>query len=161
MDASRLAFARRMGDVPNEARASVVAVGNAIAFIDREIGSNLRLADIAAAVSVTPRALQYGFREVCGTTPMAYLRRRRLQYVRADLLEPSPTATVARVATQRGFSHLGRFAGYYREEFGETPGFTLRSSRARHYPLSEGPASTVAEVRTGSPGDALSGRCQP
>ena len=37
--------------------------------------------------------------------------------------------TVSEVAYRWGFTHLGRFAGAYRERFGETPSQTLRSTR--------------------------------
>ena len=39
--------------------------------------------------------------------------------------------TVAAVATDIGFSHLGRFAGYYRHTFGEYPSETLRTTSTR------------------------------
>lgn len=101
------------------------AVRRAIAFIESEADTDLTLADIAAAAHVTPRALQYGFRRLLDTTPMAYLRRVRLQHVRAELLDAAPGTTVAEVAGRWGFFHLGRFAGYYRGEFGENPAQTL------------------------------------
>jgi transcriptional regulator GlxA family with amidase domain len=36
---------------------------------------------------------------------------------------------VAEVARSVGITHLGRFSGAYREEFGELPGETLRAAR--------------------------------
>ena len=39
------------------------------------------------------------------------------------------TASVAEIASGRGFTELGRFAGAYRIAFGESPSTTLRRSR--------------------------------
>lgn len=84
--------------------------------------------DLAARVGASVRTLQVGFRQHTGTTPMAYLRRVRLRRVHADLLLADPaSASVADVAMRWGFSHLGRFAATYREEFSVAPSHTLRS----------------------------------
>lgn len=103
------------------------AVRRAVAFIDGAAHTDITLADIAGAAYVTPRALQYGFRRRLDTTPMAYLRKVRLHHARAELLAPEAGATVASVAGRWGFFHLGRFARYYRDEFGENPAQTLES----------------------------------
>lgn len=106
------------------------AVRRALAFIESNAHTDISLVEIAAAAYVTPRALQYGFRRVLDTTPMAHLRRVRLHHVRAELLEPVPGTTVAQVAGRWGFFHLGRFARYYRDEFGENPAQTLTQTLA-------------------------------
>jgi AraC-like DNA-binding protein len=59
---------------------------------------------------------------------MMYLRRLRLHHVHAELAAHSPdSVTVTMVAGRWGFVHLGRFAGQYRQLFGETPSETLRT----------------------------------
>ncbi|WP_432991692.1 AraC family transcriptional regulator [Dactylosporangium sp. CA-233914] len=84
---------------------------------------------LARDVGVSPRALQDGFRQHLNASPMQYLRTARLHRVRADLLATTPaTATVANVAHRWGFTHLGRFAQYYRARYGESPSDTLRAS---------------------------------
>ncbi len=52
----------------------------------RDIG----LSDIAAAVGVTPRSVQYTFRRHLGTTPLEYLRRVRLDRAHRDLQAADP-----------------------------------------------------------------------
>jgi AraC-like DNA-binding protein len=37
-------------------------------------------------------------------------------------------ATVSRMAAGIGFTHLARFAGYYKDQYGESPSQTLKSS---------------------------------
>ncbi|MFE2912923.1 helix-turn-helix transcriptional regulator [Kitasatospora indigofera] len=100
----------------------------AVAFIEDNAHRDLALADIAIAVRVTPRALQYAFRRHAGTTPTEYLRRARLERAHADLraADPSDGATVTRIAMQWGFAHPGRFADAYRRMYGRAPSLTLR-----------------------------------
>jgi AraC-like DNA-binding protein len=82
---------------------------------------------IAEAVGISVRALQEGFRRHLDTTPTARLREARLAGVRAELTAADPTrTTVSQVAADWGFWHLGRFAGLYRERWGESPSDSLR-----------------------------------
>ncbi|MBQ0850285.1 helix-turn-helix transcriptional regulator [Streptomyces sp. BH-SS-21] len=103
-------------------------VRRAVAFIDSNAEKDISLADIAAAAYVTPRAVQYAFRRHLGTTPMAYLRRTRLDGAHQDLLSADPNATtVAAIAARWGFWHPGRFAVLYRTTYGRIPSHTLHS----------------------------------
>lgn len=100
----------------------------AAAFIDDNAHTDISLSDIAAAVYVTPRTLQYTFRKHQDCTPMEYVRRVRLGYAHLDLLAGDPaTVTVGDVARRWGFGHVGRFAVYYRQTYGQSPHVTLRS----------------------------------
>lgn len=83
--------------------------------------------DAAAAVGLSPRALQAGFRRHLGTTPTERLREARLLGAHRELRSADPTAvTVSDVASAWGFGHLGRFASTYRRRFGQAPSQTLR-----------------------------------
>ena len=84
---------------------------------------------LAAAVAVSARALQAGFRLHTGVSPTQYLRDVRLGRVHADLAAAAPGLTVTDAAAAWGFVHLGRFAGAYRQRFEEAPSETLRRSR--------------------------------
>jgi len=99
----------------------------AVDYIHANCARDITMADIASAVNVTPRAVQYMFRRHLGTTPMAYLRQVRLDRARHDLLAADPACdTVSGIATRWGFAHIGRFSQVYRVEFGESPSVTLR-----------------------------------
>ena len=99
----------------------------AIAFMEENASRHLSLAEIASAVYVTPRALQYGFRRHCDCTPLEYLRRIRLHYAHLDLVAGDPAAvTVADIARRWGFGHAGRFGAFHRAHFGESSQSTLR-----------------------------------
>ncbi|MCY1145757.1 helix-turn-helix transcriptional regulator [Actinoplanes sp. Pm04-4] len=104
-------------------------VKRARAFIEAYADRPLDVADIAAASGVGTRAIQVAFRRHLGTTPMALLRRVRLEHVYRQLREADSTqgVTVSATARQWGFAEMGRFAGEYRKVFGELPSQTLRS----------------------------------
>ncbi|MFJ3202908.1 helix-turn-helix transcriptional regulator [Streptomyces sp. NPDC086989] len=99
----------------------------AVSFIEDNAHRDIGLAEIAASVPVTPRAVQYAFSRHAQTTPLGYLRRVRLARAHEDLKAASPShTTVTAVALRWGFAHPGRFAVAYREAYDLTPGSTLR-----------------------------------
>ncbi|PXX11908.1 helix-turn-helix transcriptional regulator [Mycolicibacterium moriokaense] len=99
----------------------------AIAFIDDNAHLDIRLTDIAAAIGVTPRTVQYTFRRHLGSTPLGYLRRVRLQRAHRDLQAAKPNVdTVMAIADRWRFGHPGRFSRVYKEAFGTSPSSTLR-----------------------------------
>lgn len=100
----------------------------AVTFMHEHAQQDLSPADIAAAAFVTPRAVQLAFRRHLDTPPMTYLRRVRLERVRAELLaaDPGDGQTVTAIATSWGFANLSRFTAYYRRVYGVTSGRTLR-----------------------------------
>jgi transcriptional regulator GlxA family with amidase domain len=100
----------------------------AIAFIDDNAHRDIGLTDIAAAIGVTPRSVQYTFRRHLGMTPLEYLRRVRLDRAHRDLLAADPTVdTVTKIAGRWRFGHPGRFSMAYKEAFGTPPSRTLRA----------------------------------
>ncbi|MGX1128224.1 AraC-like DNA-binding protein [Streptomyces glaucescens] len=100
----------------------------AVAYIEDHADQPLTVADIAAAVPVTIRALQYAFRRHLDTTPLAYLRRVRLAQAHRELRAADPLGgtTVGDIAARWGFAHPGRFAALYRDAYGTSPSDTLR-----------------------------------
>ncbi len=98
-------------------------------YIEENASSPITVSDIAEDLNTSVRALQKKFREERQTTPASYLRSVRLQRARSALLNPGMSTTVAEVALDFGFLHLGRFSMYYRETFGETPVTTLARVR--------------------------------
>lgn len=114
---------------PAPAPASAV-ISKAGEYIEANMAQPLTPTDIAAAVGVSVRSLQRGFREHHGCTPVEFVRSVRLRRVHDVLAASSPeTTSVAVVASAWGFSHLGRFAAEYRRMYGVSPSQTLRHSR--------------------------------
>ena len=98
----------------------------AIAFIEARAGDDIGLTDIAGAACVTARAVQIAFRRHLDTTPMAYLRRVRLDQAHEELRAAAPGATVTIIAARWGFASPSRFTVDYRAAYGELPSHTLR-----------------------------------
>jgi AraC-like DNA-binding protein len=136
-NAGRLLAATMLATFPNTALAdptiedrrdaSTGALRRAIAFMDEHAGDDISVAAIAAAASVTIRAIRLAFRRHLDTTPSAYLRQIRLEHARRDLLAADPgRATVTAIAARWGFAHPERFTARYRDLFGVLPYQTLR-----------------------------------
>jgi AraC-like DNA-binding protein len=91
----------------------------------------LTIADLADNAGVSERALHAGFRRFRATTPMRRLTLMRLAAARRRLQQAEPSLTVSRAAAEVGFLQFGRFAGLYRETFGELPSVTLQRALRR------------------------------
>jgi AraC-like DNA-binding protein len=112
--------------------AGVRPVSQAVELLRESAAHPWTLTELAAAVSLSGRSLQEGFRRSLNTTPMGYLRRLRLEKVREELTSADPeTISVTEVAARWGFTHLGRFAAAYRTEYAERPSETLRRRSRR------------------------------
>ncbi|MFC7359309.1 helix-turn-helix transcriptional regulator [Nocardioides astragali] len=101
----------------------------ALHAIESHAFEGLSVEELARECEVTPRALQYAFRRHLGCTPLAYLRRVRLDLVRQSLRDGT-SPTVSDAAAKYGFFNPGRFASEYRQVFDENPRQTLDRSNA-------------------------------
>jgi len=100
----------------------------AAAYIRSRYYDRLDLPEIAAAAGVGARALQLAFQKRFGVSPRAYLEGVRLAEVRRLLQSATTKTTVTQLALNSGFTHLGRFARFYCDKYGERPSDTLRRS---------------------------------
>ncbi|MDT7552398.1 MAG: hypothetical protein QOH17_140 [Pseudonocardiales bacterium] len=110
-------------DAAPATQAETSVVRRAVAYVEEHAGEAIGVTEIAAAAQIGARTLQEAFRRHLETTPMAYLRRVRLERAHAELLAADPTsgATVASIASRWGFANLGRFAATYRDSYGRSP----------------------------------------
>jgi transcriptional regulator GlxA family with amidase domain len=117
-----------MRHCPETTAAQPETLRRAIAFIHENAHLDIGLSDIAMAISVTPRSVQYMFRRHLGATPLEYLRHVRLDRAHRDLLAANPAVdTVMEIAGRWRFSHAGRFSIAYKQAFGRPPSRTLRA----------------------------------
>ncbi|QEY62584.1 helix-turn-helix domain-containing protein [Metapseudomonas lalkuanensis] len=85
------------------------------------------MTELAAKAGVSPRSLQQSFLRYAGLPPIVWLRNRRLNAARRDLLGAAESGTtVAEVAMKWSFWHLGRFSQSYHALFGEYPKTTVK-----------------------------------
>lgn len=102
------------------------AVARALAYVKGASPEGLTVPDLCDAARVSPRTLEYAFRELFGLTPVRFLKLRRLNAARTALRRGAGGDTVSSVALRFGFGDFGHFAQDYRELFGEAPSKTLR-----------------------------------
>ena len=97
--------------------------------IEAHLDQPLTVADLARTIHGSVRLVQQLFARERGTTPMAHIRRLRLERVRHDLLHPAADTRVLQTASRWGFEHPGRFAAAYQQAYGESPSATLARSQ--------------------------------
>ncbi|MET0415727.1 MAG: AraC family transcriptional regulator [Actinoplanes sp.] len=114
---------------PEPGPVASAAVRRAVSFIETHAGEPITAERIAQAARISARALQTGFRRHLDTTPMAYLRRVRLDRAHRDLqiADPSRGDTVANIARRWGYAGMSKFSADYRAAFGRPPSHTLRA----------------------------------
>ncbi|WP_411817222.1 AraC family transcriptional regulator [Hyphococcus sp. DH-69] len=96
-------------------------------FITHRLGDPITMDELVSVSGVSARSLHAGFRRFRDTTPMNYLKNRRLLLAHRRLLNGADSgATVTDVALACGFTHLSKFARDYHERFGERPSETLK-----------------------------------
>jgi len=97
-------------------------------FIHARLAAPITLEDLTAAVGVGRSQLNSLCREAFDCSPMALVRRMRLEAARGDL-EREPDQDLTSLSLRYGFEHQSRFAQYYRDAFGERPRDTRRRLR--------------------------------
>ncbi|WP_204141361.1 helix-turn-helix domain-containing protein [Halomicronema sp. CCY15110] len=101
-------------------------VKDAQEFMEVNLQRPLTLANICQAVHASKRSLHYGFQDMFGMGPMAFLKVLRLHAIRRLLLSAEPQSLqVKEVACAWGFCSMGHFARDYKQLFGESPSQTL------------------------------------
>lgn len=99
------------------------------AYLDENPEANLSVCHVATAIKQPEHVLRSAFLQVTGLSPRVWLRTRRLNTARRALLDRVEAHKgVAQIAMENGFYHLGRFAAYYTETFGEMPLATIRAT---------------------------------
>lgn len=130
----RVPYGRRMSDGSSATQDGPPrlsrAVRDAMRFVHEQAATHVTVADVAAAVQLSPRSLQKRFQAEIGQSPGAFLRAVRLEGVRRDLQAASGATdrrTIAEIAERWQFSNAGRMAAAFRAAYGIAPSSALRS----------------------------------
>jgi AraC-like DNA-binding protein len=84
-------------------------------------------AELARVGCMSVRSLHASFQQAFGMSPMTYVRRVRLERVRAELTASrDPQLRITDLAMRWGFFHPSRFAQQYKQRYGELPSQTVR-----------------------------------
>lgn len=99
-------------------------------YIHAHAHEKITLEELAAYANCSYRSLQNIFVKVLRVSPMEYLKAVRLEGVRDALLKADDRQrTVAEIANQWGFVHMGRLARMYKKQFGVLPSDTLNQKK--------------------------------
>ena len=112
---------------------------------------------IANAAWTSQRTLHRAFQLVLDETPYSYVLKLRLHRIRHDLASDAEvTCTVTCIASRWGISELGRFAGWYRDLFGERPSETLARGQRNAMPhVRQDVHGVWQDVHSPAPGVAI------
>jgi AraC-like DNA-binding protein len=105
-------------------------VRRAVDFLRARLREPIGEIDLCRELGVSGRTLRLAFRERFGLGPITYFQSIRLHAARSALQSTDPIVRgIAAVAREFGFTHPGKFAGYYRRQFGEAPSATASTAR--------------------------------
>lgn len=91
-------------------------------YIEGHLDQPIQMAELCHYASVSLSKLERVYRSELQMTPLAYIKMRRLNKVRASLIRNTPSKQkISQLAMDHGFTHLGRFAAEYRDLFGRFP----------------------------------------
>ena len=97
-------------------------------YFEAHLSEPIRVTHLCREVGASVKSMERVFLEVYGTNPKQLLTLMRMARARRLLLATRPgETTVADVATDCGFFHLGRFSKSYSTLYGEPPSATLLS----------------------------------
>jgi AraC family ethanolamine operon transcriptional activator len=95
-------------------------------YMMEHLDQPITLKDLCKALHAGSRTISYGFQEVFGLSPIAYLKILRLHEVRKALKVADPSQrSVKEIAHYFGFWSAGHFTRDYKTFFGELPSTTL------------------------------------
>lgn len=95
-------------------------------YIDENIEPTPNISAICSAIGVSKSVLFTAFQDVVGQSPGKFILRKRLVKARLQLLNSDRyPGAITQIASDEGFLEWGRFAHYYRRQFGELPSDTL------------------------------------
>ena len=91
-------------------------------YVYEHLRELIHVTDLCKYCGVSLSTLERTFMRELGTTPNGYIRAARLHEVRHALLDANGEGlTIADIAMNCGFTHMGRFSRRYRTHFGRLP----------------------------------------
>ena len=114
------------GEAP-PVRASKGQVALAEDYLLNNLASGVSRSKLAEIAGISVRSLSRAFAKRHGVGPMQFLKERRLEAVRMELINACPENTkVSDIALRYGFSELGKFSLLYKSVYNEKPSETLK-----------------------------------
>ena len=108
-------------------RVSKCQVELAEEYLLNSLASGVSRAKLAEIAGVSVRSLSRAFVQRHGVGPMRFLKERRLEAIRMELINARPeNAKVSDIALRYGFTELGKFSLLYKSVYNEKPSETLK-----------------------------------
>jgi AraC-like DNA-binding protein len=108
-------------------RTDKVQLANAEDYLFSNLTNPVSRSELAEVAGVSIRSLSRAFMRRHGVGPMKFLKQRRLEAVRMELINAQPENTkVSDVALRYGFTELGKFSLFYKSVYNEKPSETLK-----------------------------------
>lgn len=105
-------------------------------WLRAHLHESLAISEVCLAMRVSRREMEYAFRQAFDLSPRDFLQALRLNAIHRALQRcPPDRGMVTQIAMEHGVTHLGRFAGRYRDLFGELPGSS--STKKRKHQMSD------------------------
>jgi AraC-like DNA-binding protein len=102
-------------------------IANAEDYLFSNLTNPVSRAELAEVAGVSIRSLSRAFMRRHGVGPMKFLKQRRMEAVRMELINAQPENTkISDVALRYGFTELGKFSLLYRSIYNEKPSETLK-----------------------------------
>ena len=99
------------------AEGDAVAIGKV--YLTENLHRDIRLADVAEQVHLSPNYFHTLFHRTCGTTPLEYLTEARMAKARRLLL--TTAKPISEIAADCGFATYNYFGSRFKKTFGMTP----------------------------------------
>lgn len=101
----------------------------ALDYIDAHLHERITLTDLERISGASARTLQYAFLERLQCSPLTWIRQRRLEKARTQLLVSEPHQNITTIALECGFHSSSSFSTAYKQLYGESPSDTLKKAR--------------------------------
>ncbi len=117
---------KESSNIPNPKDQMVLFWEKIESYIETHKSRPIMISELAKAVGIGERSLYRMFNDRFSLTPKAYLNTLRLNGVNNDLTKISSSEkTIADIANNWGYWHMGQFAADYKRLFGELPSQTI------------------------------------
>ena len=100
-----------------------------LALLHERLDNPPNVTELCQATGARERTLYLSCVEAFGRPPAMLLAELRLNAAHRALMRPGKETSVTAVAALYGFTHFGRFAAFYRRQFGELPSVTFAKAR--------------------------------
>lgn len=107
----------------------ITGMTKAFSFIQQHAKNPISIKQICDASHIQERSLERIFKEYFDISPNNYLRLYRLQQANIQIKQSGGKARISDIASNCGFTHLGRFSHYYANFFNELPRDTAQKVR--------------------------------